>query len=83
MKRFRTALILGLFGAALTGLLWGAFGNILAPWEASTYDARLRWSRQPPGQSPLLIIGRDGLSDKRFGVGIWDRALFAKVINSF
>ena len=82
MKNFRIAAILGLLGTCLTGLLWSIFGGMLDPWEASTYDMRLRWTDHSTAQSPLLIIGRDGLSDQRFGVGIWDRALFATMIQA-
>lgn len=56
--------------------------SLFASWEWSTYDLRLRLRGPAPVSPHLLIIGRDADSDARFGVGVWDRARFARVISA-
>lgn len=81
MKRPHVAsAIIAVATLLLIALLWGVFPDLLASWESRTYDARVRWLGSAPVSDALVIIGRDAESDARFGGGIWDRAVFAKMI---
>ena len=60
--------------------LWLLAPGLLDSWEGSTYDARLRLRGPAPAAEHLVLIARDSESDTRFGLGIWDRAMFARVI---
>lgn len=79
---FLIACVLGLSASLLVGLLWFLAPSLLASWEWSTYDLRLRLRGPAPVSPQLLIIWRDADSDARFGVGVWDRARFARVIGA-
>lgn len=65
---------------SLVGLLWLALPQLFGSWEMATYDLRVRWAGSAHAHPAIVLIGRDEESDARFGVGVWDRALFAKVI---
>jgi len=75
----------GLIGLAVTlllGLLWISAPAIFETWELRTYDLRMQWRGARPATDQLVLISRDEKSDARFGVGIWDRAVFAKMITA-
>jgi transcriptional regulator with GAF, ATPase, and Fis domain/CHASE2 domain-containing sensor protein len=75
-----TACLIGLAATAAMWLLAAAL-PLLSSWEWSTYDARLRWRGPAKAGQDLVVIGRDQAGDLRFGTGLWDRAVFARVIN--
>ena len=81
-RHWQTAGLIGLVVTALVGLLWVLASSVLDPWEASTYDLRMRWRETVPATNTLVMIGRDAESDARFGVGIWDRRMFAKMVGA-
>ncbi|MBX3324740.1 MAG: sigma 54-interacting transcriptional regulator [Nitrospira sp.] len=75
----------GLIGLAVTlliGILWISAPAVLETWEWRTYDLRMQWRGARPTTNQLMLISRDEKSDARFGVGIWDRAVFAKMITA-
>ncbi len=74
--------IIGTLASLLVGTAWFAFPHLMVSWEGSTYDARLRW-RGPEQTTPhLVLIGRDQRSDAQLGLGIWDRAILARVVQA-
>jgi transcriptional regulator with PAS, ATPase and Fis domain/CHASE2 domain-containing sensor protein len=75
-----TALIIGITSALVVGVLVALIPNIVSSWEWNTYDLRMQWRGAIPPTDHLVIIGRDDKSDEQFGVGIWDRDIFAKMI---
>jgi transcriptional regulator with PAS, ATPase and Fis domain/CHASE2 domain-containing sensor protein len=72
--------IIAVVTLVLIAFLWGLFPGLLLSWESRTYDARARWLGSAAVSDALVIIARDVESDARFGGGIWDRAVFAKMI---
>lgn len=64
----------------LVGLLWLVLPQLFGSWELATHDLRSRWQGAASVDDDIVIISRDEASDKRFGMGVWDRAVFAKVI---
>ena len=81
-NKFFSICTVSLLASLLIWCLWFLAPSLLTSWEHTTYDARMRW-RGPAQASPhLVIIGRDGESEARFGSGIWDRSLFARVITA-
>lgn len=74
--------LIGLSVTLLLGLLWISAPVMLETWELRTYDLRMQWRGAQPATDQLVLISRDEKSDARFGVGIWDRAVFAKMISA-
>lgn len=64
----------------LIAALGWAFPDLVRSLEQTTYDWRLRWQSQGPTHPGLVLIGRDAKSDEALGQGMWDRAVFARVI---
>jgi len=79
---FGAALGIGGVASVLLALLVTLAPSVLSAWESSTYDLRMRWRGAGPATDKLVMIGRDAESEIRFGVGIWDRAIFAKMISA-
>jgi len=75
------SLVIGFAGTILLALLMLLVPGLTESWEAKTFDLRSQWHRATPDSGRLLLIGRDAESDARFGVGIWDRAVFATMIS--
>lgn len=76
-------MIVGVIGFVATISVWAlaaALPQLFGSWEMATYDLRMRWQGAGMADPAIVLIGRDAESDARFGVGVWDRALFAKVI---
>ena len=63
----------------IVALGW-AFPDLVQSLEQTTYDWRLRWQSPGPTHPGLVLIGRDAKSDDALGRGMWDRAVFARVI---
>ncbi|MEC4889188.1 MAG: sigma 54-interacting transcriptional regulator [Nitrospira sp.] len=80
--RFVAGLDIGVASCLILAALLMLVPGLASSWEASTYDLRMRWRGAGPATDKLVMIGRDAESDARFGVGIWDRAMFAKVIGA-
>ena len=76
-----TSLVIGLTVATVLAALTLVAPNLIESWESKTFDLRAQWHRATPDSGRLLLIGRDAESDARFGVGIWDRAVFATMIS--
>ncbi|MFZ1805237.1 MAG: CHASE2 domain-containing protein, partial [Nitrospira sp.] len=79
-QRWVPAGCIGLVATVLVAILWMSGAAGLETWELRTYDLRMQWRGAGPGTNQLVVIGRDEKSDARFGIGIWDRAVFAKMI---
>ena len=76
-------MIVGVVGLLATSLVWGLttmLPQLLGSWEMATYDLRMRWQGAGKADPAIVLIGRDAESDRQFGAGIWDRAVFAKMI---
>jgi len=74
---------IGVVGLLATSMVWGLtmmLPQLFGSWEMATYDLRMRWQGAGKADPAIVLIGRDAESDARFGAGIWDRAVFAKVI---
>lgn len=80
--RTATTVGLGIVATSAVYVLWFLFPQILQSWEWGAYDARLQWRGNTEISPYLVIIGRDAESDARFGIGLWDRAKFAKVMTA-
>ncbi len=65
-----------LLAAALT--LFGGPGVTALDW--SLYDRWLRARPPVPETQSLVIVVRDPASEARFGAGVWDRAVLARVV---
>lgn len=76
-----TSLVIGLAVATVLAALTLLAPNLIESWEAKTSDLLAQWHRPAPQNENLLLIGRDAESDARFGVGMWDRAIFATLIS--
>ena len=63
----------------IAALGW-AFHDLAQSLEQTTYDWRLRWQSHGPTHPGLILIGRDARSDEALGRGMWDRAVFARVV---
>ena len=61
-------------------VLGWAFPDLVQSLEQTTYDWRLHWQSPGPTHPGLILIGRDAKSDDALGRGMWDRAVFARVI---
>lgn len=72
--------LLGLVAMGGIGLCAATLPQLFGTWELATYDLRVRWAGTAHAHPAIVLIGRDEESDARFGVGVWDRALFAQVI---
>lgn len=73
-------MVIAALSVLLVGALWLALPQLFDSWEMATYDLRMRWQGPGLADPAIVLIGRDEESDARFGTGIWDRAVFAKVI---
>ena len=74
---------IGVVGLLATSLVWGMsfmFPHLFGSWEIATYDLRMRWQGTGKVDPAIVVIGRERDSEEAFGSGIWDRAVFAKVI---
>lgn len=74
---------IGVVGLLATSLVWGMsimFPHLFGSWEIATYDLRMRWQGTGKVDPAIVVIGRERESEEAFGSGIWDRAVFAKVI---
>jgi len=74
---------IGVVGLLATSMVWGLtmmLSQLFGSWEMATYDLRMRWQGAGKVDPAIVLIGRDAESDARFGAGIWDRAVFAKVL---
>jgi len=80
-SKLQTTGLIGIAVSLLIGALWLALPVLFLSWERTTYDWRLQWQGSAPAQSSIVLIGRDARSDDAFGRGIWDRALFAQMID--
>ena len=80
LSKFQSTGLIGIATSLVVGALWLALPDVFLSWERTTYDWRLQWQGSAPAQSSIVLIGRDARSDDAFGRGIWDRALFARMI---
>jgi DNA-binding NtrC family response regulator len=76
----RTVALAAVIALLATALAVGAAlsdGAAVAAFEWSVYD----WLpvRQPSGQPPIVVV-RDPASESRFGQGVWDRAVLARLV---
>jgi len=70
-------------GLLATSMAWGLtmmLPQLFGSWEMATYDLRMRWQGAGKADPAIVVIGREKESEEAFGSGIWDRAVFAKVI---
>ena len=81
VSNWRVASLIGVGSSLLIIVLTFIFPVPFLSWERTTYDWRLQWQGAASAQSSMVLIGRDAQSDDAFGCGIWDRALFARMIN--
>ena len=83
-KIFVYSVALALGSALIASGLWTVFPGVFASWEGHTFDLRLQFQQSLPASSDLAIIGRDAKSDRdpRLGSGVWDRKIFANVIQA-
>ena len=72
--------IAGIGAFLMIAALGWAFPDLVQSLEQSTYDWRLRWQSHGPTHPGLVLIGRDTKSDEALGRGMWDRVVFARVI---
>ena len=61
---------------------WMITPTLMNSWDWSAYDQRLRWSENSSPHPDIVLIGRDAESERQLGYGIWDRAVFAKMITA-
>jgi DNA-binding NtrC family response regulator len=76
----RTVALAAVIALVATALAAGAAlfdGAAVAAFEWSVYK-RLA-ARQPSGQPPIAVV-RDPASESRFGQGVWDRAVLARLV---
>jgi DNA-binding NtrC family response regulator/CHASE2 domain-containing sensor protein len=66
----------------LAAATWAAGNAGVVAMDWSIYDRWLRARDLPRSSSTLLVVERDRSSEARFGAGVWDRALLARVITS-
>ncbi|CUS37900.1 sigma 54-interacting transcriptional regulator [Candidatus Nitrospira nitrificans] len=76
------ALVIGIVSALVVVMLYILMPNLISSWELSTYDLRMQLRGSVKLTSQLVIIARDDVSDEEIGVGIWNRQVFAKVIDA-
>jgi DNA-binding NtrC family response regulator len=74
------ALAVGATVLAAAMSLLGGPGVTSLDW--SVYDTWLRARVTVPETPALVIVGRDGGSEARFGAGTWDRAILARTITA-
>ena len=79
-SRWMTIGVVGLLATSMVLGLTMMLPQLFGSWEMATYDLRMRWQGAGKADPAIVLIGRDAESDARFGAGIWDRAVFAKVI---
>ncbi len=79
-QRWMPAGFIGLVATVLVAILWVSGLAGMETWELRTYDLRMQWRGAGSSTNQLVVIGRDEKSEARFGIGIWDRAIFAKMI---
>ncbi|HAP39542.1 MAG TPA: hypothetical protein DCQ94_07260 [Nitrospira sp.] len=79
-SRWMTIGVVGLLATSMVLGLTMMLPQLFGSWEMATYDFRMRWQGAGKADPAIVLIGRDAESDARFGAGIWDRAVFAKVI---
>jgi DNA-binding NtrC family response regulator/CHASE2 domain-containing sensor protein len=65
--------------AATALLLFGGAGVTALEW--SVYDRWIRARAAAPVSPKLVLVTRDPASEARFGAGLWDRAVLARVIS--
>ncbi|WP_447962499.1 sigma 54-interacting transcriptional regulator [Nitrospira sp. Ecomares 2.1] len=82
LKPIKISFLIGLVAISVAGIVWITLSDFLDPWEWSTLDARLRMVENRSESSSIVLIGRDAKSEAEFGVGLWDRAAFATVIEA-
>ncbi|GJL53130.1 MAG: hypothetical protein NPIRA02_02620 [Nitrospirales bacterium] len=56
------------------------FPAYINSWERKAYDQRLKWVDKKSPHPDIVLIGRDSESERQLGYGIWDRAVFARMI---
>jgi DNA-binding NtrC family response regulator len=79
MRTVARAAVIGLLATALAAGVALSDGAAVTAFEWSVYE-RLP-ARQPSGQPPMVVV-RDTASESRFGPGVWDRAVLARLITS-
>lgn len=55
---------------------------LIDSWEWTLYDQRMQWTEPASPHPDIVLIGRDAESERQLGTGIWDRAVFATMIQS-
>ena len=77
------ACLLGVFAGLVVSGHWFFSPHMLDRWEWTTYDWRLKLHPATTASENLVMVGRDMESVTRFGVGVWDRTMFAEVFKAF
>jgi DNA-binding NtrC family response regulator len=79
MRIVALAAVIGLVATALAAGGALSDGAAVTAFEWSFYE----WlpARQPSGQPPIVVV-RDAASESRFGPGVWDRAVLARLVTS-
>ncbi len=72
--------LISLLATAGSLAYWQIHPTVIDAWEMTVYDQRMRWAEKALSHPDIVLIGRDLESERQFGHGIWDRAVFAKVI---
>ena len=79
MRTVALAAVIGLVATALATGVALSDGAAVTAFEWSFYE---RLPARPPSGQPLIVVVRDAASESRFGPGIWDRAVLARLVTS-
>src|SRR5689334_20794504 len=79
MRTVALAAAIGLIATAIAAGVAIPGRTAVTAFDWSFYD--LLPARVPSGQPPIAIV-RDAASESRFGPGIWDRALLARLVTN-
>ncbi len=74
------ALGIGLLTTLLSAMLWSAAPATFTALDYTVYDTWLRHRTTTQVSPSLAIVTRDAASEERFGRGLWDRRILARLI---
>ena len=81
-KRPCVVVLISLLASGGSLSYWQIHPAFIDTWKLSVYDQRLRWAEKDSPHPDIVLIGRDAESERQLGYGIWDRAVFAKMITA-
>ncbi|MGQ0812670.1 MAG: CHASE2 domain-containing protein, partial [Nitrospiraceae bacterium] len=79
---FLHTVLITILSAIIAWTIWQPVPVAFTTLEWALYDNWHRVRTPPSPSSSILVVIRDPETDNRFGDGIWDRALIAKVVSA-